>query len=175
MINKKHTLTILALSVLLSAWIYWGSDIKLENELTSREWQSTMVNYISPQMQEGGNNKIGTLSKIDVTSNVKYLPNGSYLRVSRITMYEKENEVASIMNISESGEWELSGDYLLINPKDFKDTSTNTNVEFTDKQLNIVKTLFIMDAEQSRRVDVINSKAILLTSLNHGSRILYSN
>jgi transmembrane regulatory protein ToxS len=131
-----------------------------------------MIHYISPEIQVKENNPIGILSKIDVTSNVKYLPNDTYLRVSRITMYERENKVSSVMNITEQGEWELSDNYLLINPKEFKETSTNNSVEFTAEQLNLVKKLFIMDAEQSRRVDVINPKAILLTSLNHGSRIL---
>jgi transmembrane regulatory protein ToxS len=172
LINIKSALAVLTLSALFSLWLYLGSDIKLEKELSSREWQSTMIHYISPEIQVKENNPIGILSKIDVTSNVKYLPNDTYLRVSRITMYERENKVSSVMNITEQGEWELSDNYLLINPKEFKETSTNNSVEFTAEQLNLVKKLFIMDAEQSRRVDVINPKAILLTSLNHGSRIL---
>ncbi|MFA0520485.1 regulatory protein ToxS, partial [Vibrio sp. 10N.222.55.E8] len=32
-----------------------------------------------------------------------------------------------------------------------------------------------MDAEQSRRIDIVNPKALLLTSLNHGSTVLFSN
>ncbi|MDB1124550.1 regulatory protein ToxS [Vibrio algarum] len=175
MTNQKFALVILTVSVLFSCWLYLGADIKLEKELTSREWQSTMSHYISPEMQEGDNNRISILSRIDVSSNVKYLPNGAYLRVSRLTMYERDNQVTSVMNISETGKWELSDDYLLIHPEEFKDTTTNTSVDFTEEHLDIIKTLFIMDAEQSRRVDVINAKAILLTSLNHGSRILSSN
>jgi len=175
MINKKSALFVLSLSILLSVWIFQTSETKLEKKLTSREWQSTINNYISPQRQKGAHNKIGILNKIDIKSNVKYLPNGTYLRNSHITMYGKINQLTSVMNISEKGEWELSGDYLLINPKEFKEISTNTNIDFRAEQLDLVKTLFIMDAEQSRRIDVINTKAILLTSLNYGSRILSSN
>ncbi|WED27436.1 regulatory protein ToxS [Vibrio sp. DW001] len=175
MINQKYAYVVLTLSVIFSSWLYFGSDLKLEKELTSREWQSTMNSYVSPELQNNDTNRLGILTKVYVSSNVKYLPNGTYLRVSRLTMFEKKDQITSVMNISESGQWELSDNYLLINPKEFKETSTNTSVDFTEEQLGIVKTLFIMDAEQSRRVDVINTKAILLTSLNHGSRILSSN
>lgn len=175
MTKHKFAFVVLATSIILSVWLYLGADIKLEKELTSREWQTTMSHYFSREIQNGENNRIGMLSKVDVTSNVKYLPNGAYLRVSRLTMYERDNQITSVMNISETGEWELSDNYLLINPKEVKDTSTNTSADFTEEQIEVIKTLFIMDAEQSRRVDVINNKAILLTSLNHGSRILSSN
>ncbi|MDV7104074.1 regulatory protein ToxS [Vibrio sp. TH_r3] len=172
--NTKYALIILSISIMFSTWLYWGSDLRLEKELTSREWQSTIDNFISPEMQKDENNKIYILSNIEMISNVKYLPNGSYLRVSHLKMFDKNQQVTSVMNILESGDWELSDNYLLINPKDFKETSTNNSVEFTEQQLDIVKTLFIMDAEQSRRVDIINHKALLLTSLNQGSRILSS-
>ncbi|MFC1236152.1 regulatory protein ToxS [Vibrio sp. F74] len=172
--NQKYAYVVLILSVIFSAWLYFGSDLKLEKELTSREWQSTMNSYVSPELQKSDTNRLGILTKVYVNSNVKYLPNGTYLRVSRLTMFEKKDQITSVMNISETGQWELSDNYLLINPKEFKETSTNTSVDFTEEQLGIVKTLFIMDAEQSRRVDVINTKAMLLTSLNHGSRILSS-
>ncbi|WP_413283979.1 regulatory protein ToxS [Vibrio sp. MA40-2] len=172
--NTKYALTFLSISVIFSTWLFWSYDLKLERELTSREWQSTINHFISPEMQQDENNKIYILSKIEVTSNVKYLPNGSYRRVSHLTMFDKKQKVTSVMNISESGHWELSDNYLLIYPKEFKEVSTNNSVDFTEQQLEIVKTLFIMDAEQSRRVDIINSKALLLTSLNYGSRILSS-
>lgn len=41
--NRHIAMGILLLSLLLSSWLYWGSDFKLEQVLTSREWQSKMV------------------------------------------------------------------------------------------------------------------------------------
>lgn len=38
--NRHIAMGILLLSLLLSSWLYWGSDFKLEQVLTSREWQS---------------------------------------------------------------------------------------------------------------------------------------
>ncbi|GAM61248.1 hypothetical protein JCM19232_5549 [Vibrio ishigakensis] len=38
----------------------------------------------------------------------------------------------------------------------------------------MIKQVFITDAQQSRRVDIVNDNSILLTSLGHGSRVLVS-
>jgi transmembrane regulatory protein ToxS len=159
----------------LTIGVYWNSNSRLEQVLISREWQSHLLTYISSDIQENVEDKIGPLSEINVKSNVKYLPNSSYLRVSLIELYGSENNISSRMTISESGTWELSDNYLLINPTEFKDISTNQNKDFSTEQQEIIKQIFIMDAEQSRRVDIINNNTILLTSLNHGSRILSSN
>lgn len=170
--KQKIAFFILTISCIISAWIYWVSDVKVEQALTSREWQSTMHAYLSPTAKEESIIQSVELSKITVSSNVKYLPNGNYLRESIVEVYNDANETTSRLSISETGHWELSDDYLLINPTEFKDMTTNQSL---DAEIGIVKQLFIMDAQQSRRVDIINKKAILLTSLNHGSRILSSN
>lgn len=44
--NRHIAMGIFLLSLLLSSWLYWGSDFKLEQVLTSREWQSKMVSLI---------------------------------------------------------------------------------------------------------------------------------
>ncbi|CAM4306038.1 hypothetical protein VIAG107301_09900 [Vibrio agarivorans] len=45
--KAKYTAMILAISAIFSAWLYWGSDLKLEQILTSKEWQSHNVSLIS--------------------------------------------------------------------------------------------------------------------------------
>ncbi|HBK8013120.1 TPA: SelT/SelW/SelH family protein [Vibrio cholerae] len=57
---------ILLLSLLLSSWLYWGSDFKLEQVLTSREWQSKMVSLIKTNSNRPA---MGPLSRVDVTMN----------------------------------------------------------------------------------------------------------
>lgn len=173
--KQKIAFAALALSCIFSAWLYWGSDVKVEQVLTSREWQSTMVTYLSENVQEEAEDVVGPLAKITVSSNVKYLPNSTYLRVSYVELFTDGSSIPNALTISETGTWELSDDYLLINPTEFRDMSTPNNDTFTAEQVDRVKQMFIMDAEQSRRVDIVNSRSILLTSLNHGSRILSSN
>lgn len=176
MINQKIALFILALSVGLSSWIYLGSDVKVEQVLTSREWQSNTSAYFSTTVQEEVLTEVDDTNKITVTSNVKYLPNGTYLRESIVSIYDNDNDmdenIRSLIHVSEVGQWELSSNYLLINPTEIKDSATNKSI---DADVDLIKHLFTMDAQQSRRVDIINNKAILLTSLNYGSRILSSN
>ncbi len=86
--NRHIAMGILLLSLLLSSWLYWGSDFKLEQVLTSREWQSKMVSLIKTNSNRPA---MGPLSRVDVTSNVKYLPNGTYLRVSIVKLFSDDN------------------------------------------------------------------------------------
>ncbi|MCV5950136.1 transmembrane regulator ToxS, partial [Escherichia coli] len=47
--------------------------------------------------------------------------------------------------------------------------------DFSEAQLRLITQIFKLDAEQSRRIDVVNEKTLLLTSLNHGSSVLFKN
>lgn len=80
-----------------------------------------------------------------------------------------------MINISESGDWDVSDNYLLVSPTEFKDVSSTQSKDFTPQQLDLITQLFKMDSEQSRRIDIVNEKTLLLTSLNHGSTVLFSN
>lgn len=78
------------------------------------------------------------------------------------------------LHISESGTWNISGGYLLTEPGEFKDITSGSNKDFQKKQLTAIRKMFRMDARQSRRIDVLNEKSLLLTSLTYGSTIYYS-
>ncbi|XAW90729.1 regulatory protein ToxS [Vibrio sp. CDRSL-10 TSBA] len=171
--NRRIAIIILLISAAFSAWFYWFSDIKLQQVLTSREWQSKMVTLIESKQQ---NESVGPLRRVDVTSNVKYLPNGTYLRVSLVKLYAMDKSVPEdVINCSESGEWDVSDNYLLLTPTDFKDVSSTQSKDFTPEQLQLITQLFRMDSEQSQRVDIVNDKTLLLTNLNHGSTVLFGN
>lgn len=171
--NQKIAAILLVISAAFSAWLFWGSDLKLEQVLTSKEWQSRSVMLIETKQP---NDPIGPLRRVDVMSNVKYLPNGTYIRVSIIKLFaEGSSAPESTINISESGEWDISDNYLLISPTDFKDISANQSKDFTPEQLALVTQFFKMDAQQSRRIDVVNDKTLLLTSLSNGSNVLFTN
>ncbi len=174
----KFAVGLLILSALFSGWLYWGSDLKVEQTLTSKEWQSKMVALIAEP-----DGSVGPLRKVDVTSNVKYLNNGTYIRVATVRLYADElsaktvteTETDNIIHISETGVWEISDKYLLVSPTEFKDISSAQSKDFTEDELKVITQIFKMDAQQSRRIDIVNEKTLLLTSLNHGSTILSSN
>ncbi|EGR1864313.1 transcriptional regulator, partial [Vibrio parahaemolyticus] len=108
-------------------------------------------------------------------SNVKYLPNGDYIRVANIKLFAQGSTAESTINISEKGRWEVSDNYLLVSPSEFKDISSSQSKDFSEAQLRLITQIFKLDAEQSRRIDVVNEKTLLLTSLNHGSTVLFRN
>ncbi|MDF2155923.1 regulatory protein ToxS [Vibrio sp. CAU 1672] len=171
----KMASVVLAVSILFSGWLYWGSDLKIEQVLTSNEWQSSLVAVITQELPDSAN--IGPLRKVKVASNVKYLPNGEYIRVATIRLFADVNasDAESAINISEKGRWEVSDNYLLVTPVEFKNTSSSQSSDFTAEQLKLITQIFKLDAEQSRRIDVVNEKTLLLTSLNHGSTVLFRN
>lgn len=170
--KKRIACAILATSAIFSGWLYWGSDLKVEQVLTASEWQSVMVTLINEDLPD---DTVGPLRKVNVESNVKYLPNGEYLRVANIKLFAQGSNEESTINISEKGNWEVSDDYLLVTPSEFKDISASQSQDFTEEQLRLITQIFKLDAEQSRRIDVVNEKTLLLTSLSHGSSVLFRN
>jgi transmembrane regulatory protein ToxS len=170
--NKKIAPIALLISLIISGWLYWGSDFKLKQELTSREWQSKMITLLQHDEALSG---LGPLRKVEVASSVKYLPNETYIRVSNVKLYGSEKEPDSTINISETGKWALSENYLLLSPTEFKDVSAKQSLDFSAEQLDLAKQFFKMDARQSRRVDIVNGYTLLLTSLSQGSTMLYAN
>ncbi|WP_165310609.1 regulatory protein ToxS [Vibrio ziniensis] len=171
MIRKIATMMCIT-SVAFSSWLYWGSDLKLKQEISSREWQSKTVMVIE---NSKSHQSIGPLRKVDIESNVKYLSNGIYSRSSTVILYSNGQEAENILNISETGNWDVSDNYLLISPTKFRNVSQSQNQDFTQEELELVTQFFKMDAQQSRRVDIVNKKTLLLTSLSQGSIVLFSN
>ncbi|MGF1739605.1 regulatory protein ToxS [Vibrio profundum] len=170
--NKKIASVLLVISALFSSWLYWGSNLKIEQVLTSREWQSKMTTLIDTQLVE---RMVGPLKEGALVSNVKYLPNGTYIRSSIVRLYSDKHghrQVTDVINVSESGKWSISDNYLIVSPTSFKDVSSAQSQTFTSKQLNLITKLIRMDAQQSRRIDIVNENTLLLTSLGHGSTLL---
>ena len=171
LIKRFFPLALLLLSILGSAWFYWASDSKEEQLLTSKEWQSMRTIRIDTNYED-----MGPLKRADIRSNVVYLPNKTYSKSSNLTLFSPSDDKQQplTINVMETGNWDYSGDYLLIDPTEFKDVTSNDNKEFTGSQKELIMRVFRMDAQQSKRVDVLNDKTLLLTSLNYGSDILFS-
>ena len=168
-IAKYWAFILLGVSIIFSLWLYNYSDYKQAQLLMPREWQSNTISRIKPTELE----ELGMLRKVEQTSHVVYLPNNTYSRVTLMKLYSDENQPLTL-HISESGNWDISGSYLQTDPKEFKDITSGQNKDFKPNDLNLIKQVFRMDAQQSRRVDILNQKSILLTGLTYGSTILYS-
>ncbi|MFC1507656.1 regulatory protein ToxS [Pseudomonadota bacterium] len=160
---------VLACSAIFSTWLYYSSDYKQEQLLISREWQSNTVSRIEKTQYD----QLGMLRRIEQTSHMVYLPNKMYSRITQMKLFSTTDEPVTL-HISESGKWDVSGGYLLTEPVEFKDITSGRNADFKKQHLATVKEIFRMDAQKSRRIDVLNEKSMLLTSLTYGSSILYS-
>lgn len=170
-LKRLFPLILLTISILGSAWFYWESDNKVEQLLISKEWQSRSTVRIDTDYED-----MGPLKRADINSNVVYLPNKTYSKSSTLVIYSglADETHPLTINVMETGTWDYSGDYLLITPIEFKDVTANDNKYFSGDQKKLIMRVFQMDEQQSKRVDVINEKTLLLTSLNYGSGILFS-
>lgn len=168
-IMKKRISFVVLVMVLIGSWNYWQGDSKLKQQLTSREWQSTTIAYMNFWDQT-----IQDLDKAKISSTVKYLPNQNYIKNSTLVFTSKNIEKPVEIVISESGSWELSDHYLIVESSEFKDISTTPITQISPAQVEKLKTLFKINAQQSRKIDVLNERTLLLTSLSHGSTVLFS-
>ncbi|CAH0526756.1 regulatory protein ToxS [Vibrio hippocampi] len=171
--KMKHALALLTFSAFMSGWLYWNSTSELEQVLTSKEWQSNLVGVVAEN--EHSDSNIGPLSRLELFSNVRYLPNGDYIRESTLRLFGQEADKQTVYKVSEKGEWQMSDNYLLLSPREFQDAASAQSNEFTPSQLTLIKQFLRLEAQQSRRVDVVDEKTLLLTSLNQGSSVLFSN
>lgn len=166
---KYWAFMLLSASVIFSIWLYYNSDYKQEQLLMSQEWQTNTISRIEPTKLDD----LGMLRQVEQTSHVIYLPNHTYSRITQMKLFS-DNTRPLVLHIAELGHWDISGGYLQTEPLEFKDVASGQNQDFQPEHLQIIKQIYRMDAQQSRRIDIINDKSILLTSLDYGSNILYS-
>ncbi|MCD9551043.1 hypothetical protein GLP31_00940 [Photobacterium carnosum] len=169
LLHRYWPFLILISSIVLCSWVYFSTDYKQQQLLMSREWQSTTISQIESLPQDS----LQVLRKVKQSSNMVFLPNHTYSRITILELHSDEPQPLMI-HISESGRWDVSGGYLLTEPLEFKDITSGSNHNFDSKQLKIIRDIFRMNAQESRRIDTINEQTLLLTSLTHGSKVLFS-
>ena len=169
LLKRYWALLLLLISIVGSAWFYLSSDYKLAQMLMSREWQSSTYSRIEPTQLDD----LRMLRRVEQNSHMVYLPNHTYSRVTVMKLFSQDAEPISL-HISETGKWNISGQYLITRPLEFKEITSGSNPDFNNQNLKVVKKIFQMDAEQSRKMEIINDKTILFTSLTYGSNIFYS-
>lgn len=166
----KKTIAIIALTLSIGlSFAYQYSDLKLTRILKSREWQS----YVLVDTQ-AWSDQLKNLKQVEIRSNWKYLPNQTYLKGSNLTLFYKSDHEPVEIHIMETGNWELSDSYLLLEPTDFQDVTANPDLTVNFLNTEQIKQLFRVTSQQSRRLDVLNSNTLILTNLGQTSTLLFS-
>ncbi|MEC6832429.1 regulatory protein ToxS [Photobacterium toruni] len=169
LLHRYWPFLILISSIVLCSWVYFSTDYKQQQLLMSREWQSTTISQIESLPQ----NSLQELRQVKQNSNMVFLPNHTYSRITILELHSDKPQPLMV-HISESGRWDVSGGYLLTEPLEFKDITSGSNHDFDSEQLKMIRDIFRMNAQESRRIDIINEHTLLLTSLTHGSKVLFS-
>ncbi|MEZ8143944.1 transcriptional regulator [Enterovibrio norvegicus FF-454] len=161
---------LLLLSIVGSGWVYLGEDFRIGNLLLTKHWNSKTINYI----EESAYRDVTGLTTTEQHSNMVFLPDNTYSRDTQIILKNETENIQIVMSVSESGEWEVSGGYLKLKLGQIKDVTTGDTTELSEEDLALVRTFYRLGAEKVRRIDVLGDGSLLLTSLNHGSMILYN-
>ncbi len=164
-------LLLLLSSLAASSWYYIASDLKIERMLSSHKWQSIGASEIEINAKEQLTTLHG-LKYYESTSQVIFLPNKTFSRFTHLVLESNTSTTPLQIHISETGTWQVSGKYLQTEIVDISDVISGNNELFTEEELEYLRHYYIIDSKQSRKLDVIDSKSILLTSLNNGSSII---
>ncbi|WP_407330890.1 regulatory protein ToxS [Enterovibrio sp. 27052020O] len=161
---------LLLISIVASGWVYLGEDFRTANLLLSKHWNSKTINYI----EESAYRNVTGLTNTEQQSSMVFLPDRTYSRDTKIILKNETDNIQVVMSVTESGEWEVSGGYLKLKLGKIKDVTTGDTTELSEEDLALVRTFYRLGAEKVRRIDVLSDGSLLLTSLNHGSMVLYS-
>lgn len=165
---KKTVSIVIFIAAIIGSFLYWNGDGKIKQKLLSQEWHSTTIAYMSLWEHDAS-----SLDKAVITSTVKYLPNHTYLKNSTLVFSSQNIKEPVEITIAEAGQWDLSDNYLIVEPTEFKDISTKPITQISAEHADTLKKLFKISSQQSRKIDVIDDRTLLLTSLGHGSTLLY--
>ncbi|SEG56905.1 regulatory protein ToxS [Vibrio hangzhouensis] len=166
------TLIILTLSAVYSWWLYDRSDLNIERVLTSTEWQTNIQGLVIPHYIMVAEPM--SLRDLNVKSQVRYLPNGTYLQELTVIWSNLHTGSISHLKISEYGTWTFNDSYLMKSTSKFRETSVSQTELFNAEHVELIKKLLKLEAQKSRRIDVINRKTLLLTTLNQETSLLFS-
>ncbi|WP_434355977.1 regulatory protein ToxS [Parasalinivibrio latis] len=167
-VRKYGPYWILAISVVLSAWFFLGSDYRIEKMLTQNEWHTRSLSRIEPAAFDD----VPDLSSSYTTSATVFLPNHSYSRQTDVLLRGKSEDVKVKLIIAEQGKWSVSGGYLTLQPTSFSDVTSGNNESFTTQEMDLLRAFYKLNVLQIRRIDKINNSTLMLTSLNYGSIVL---
>ncbi len=171
--NKK-TLSLLVLFVVAigSVYILFFSDLPLERRLIANEWRSDATIHISKEKAEELEHIIGFVSKVNISSNTRFLSDGTYIRESNVGLYQLDNKLTASITISETGEWSCSDSVLLLSTVDTQGYSLPRNNKLTKEQIDVGKQWVILNDQQSKKLDVIDDSTILMSSLDNNTRLM---
>lgn len=58
--------------------------------------------------------------------------------MSIVRLYGTETAPANVINISETGQWDINDNYLLVSPTEFKDVTSAQRQDFSQQQLDLI-------------------------------------
>lgn len=177
--SKNIILLLLLSSSVASLYLYLQPKGQLEEILTTRQWENNNVIIRQDNLNTNPDNSYLPIRGIHVHSNVRYLPQGNYVKSATINVYLQRDfergKPDETFKISESGTWELINNYLLTNQVKVEEWPPKKESILSKIQIKEIKERFVFEEQQSKRIDIVRDESILLvTYLNKKSHILVS-
>lgn len=177
--SKKILISLLAVSIIACVFVYLTPGYKLRRALTAGEWKGASVLLFSAENSLGLSEDEAPLEKVEVYTNTRYLPDGMFVKVTHLNIFRREGSAGaqppSKVEFTESGQWELHRNYLLLKDTEISNVPTEKSLDLTHDQVSDLRERLLMTEQQSSRVEIINEHSLLLTGLNQNSQLLHAN
>ncbi|MDB1125395.1 regulatory protein ToxS [Vibrio algarum] len=168
----KNKLLVMASIISIPLGFYaYNSDSPEQSNLTSKNWHSNVTIFVP---KEEGYNEEFVLSKVHsaiIDSDFKYLNDKSYIQNSFVEVFDSNNNILFSLELSNMGKWEYDQGYLFLEAGDVHDIATVRKDYITQKDIERLKDIFIVDMLQVRKIDRISEDTMLMTSVENDSKL----
>lgn len=166
----KFVFSIAVCSLVLSGFFWESKNHRVENIMIERDWEMKVVTIIPPKYQERA---FGDVNQISINAELSFSADGTYQRLTRMQLQSHLSSEQSDLLITDSGIWKVKGGYLLMSPIDFQ-SGEPTNEASTRSQTEVIKQFYRMETQQSREIQFVNERTLLLSGIGLSSIVLTS-
>ncbi len=152
-------------SLLLSVIFWERTNSRVENIMTEQDWKMKIVTIIPSQFEV---NAFGHVNQISIDAELSFSADGTYQRLTRMQLQSHLSSEQSDLLITDSGIWKVKAGYLLMAPIDFQ-SGRASNHETAPAHIEVIKEFYRMETQQSRKIEVVNEKTLLLSGIGLSS------
>lgn len=142
-----------------------------KSHLTAKSWHSNATIFVPNEEVYNESFVFNKLHSAMIDSEFRYLNDKSYIQNSFVEVFDDNNNVLFSLELSNMGKWKYDQGYLFLEAGDVHDIATVRQDYITQKDIERLKDIFIIDMLQVRKIDRISEDTMLMTSVENDSKL----
>ena len=159
------------ISIPLGFYSYNNSDSLEQSHLTSKSWHSNVTIFVPKEELYNEDFVFNKVHSAMIDSEFKYLNDKSYIQNSFVEVFDDNDNILFSLELSNIGKWKYDQGYLFLEAGDVHDIATVRQNYITQKHIERLKDVFIIDMLQVRKIDRISENTMLMTSVDNDSKL----